>query len=445
MQTGTGWSGIRLIRPLLCTLGFGLLAVTAWRLYRGVDQGTLGLVDLWRAKLLWIGIAFTALGLLPKQRFAPIEANLASFVRPKIVAFIAMALVGLFATRAALIVVYDEEDDFGTPRVAGFNSAIVRLGPLVSFRNFLEQKDKIDVLIFGTSVVWVLGDEKFLGDRGLSAFNARGITYGNPNVIYEFLEKYLDKLPRLKYVVVGLHDNEALDARMPYADAIPIPNENEAASLIRTQRIKRLLFADSTTFSYAKLAIRKNALGDKRISFAKNGTATITKVMTEPEFRDEEAKAAAARRAGYPHNLNIDDGKLAYLEKIAGLLAGRGIGLFVLVSPYHQLYLEQIGYQRIAELVSRAFRWHRPLDTFALCNALTRDRRNYVDPFHPNDNLSERMWAALFSGRTAVDNDGEPFYRRLATEADLRSYLALVKTSCFDRPDAVRTSRSQGN
>ena len=88
----TAWSATRFIRPLLCTLGIGLVAVTAWRLHRGIDQGTLALGDLWRAKLLWIGIAFVVLGLFPKQRFAPIEANLAAFARPKIVAFVAMGL-----------------------------------------------------------------------------------------------------------------------------------------------------------------------------------------------------------------------------------------------------------------------------------------------------------------------------------------------------------------
>jgi hypothetical protein len=432
--------GERLVRPLLGLAGVALLVVTAWRMRHGLDAGTLVLGDLWRAKLLWIGVGLCALSALPEQRFAPIKANLIAFLNRKVVVFMAIAMTGLFVTRDALMLLYDEQGDFGTPRIAGLNSTVVRLGPLTSFRNFLARKDSIDVMIFGTSVVWVLGDEKALADRHLAAFNARGITYGNPNVVYEFLTRYLREMPRLKYVVVGLHDNEALDARLPYADAIEIPDERDVPTMMRKRIRERLAFPDSTSFGYVRRAIQKNALGDDRILFESNGSAVINKVMTQPELHREQLQAEAAKRAGYPQRFNIDDAKLESLAKIRQLLAPRGIELVVMVSPYHQVYYDQIGYERVRRLIAGGFKWGRPLHSFAFCNVLTRDRTNYVDPHHPSDKLSEQIWQAVFGTDTAIDVDGAPFYRRIGTEAELDRALALVKSSCFEAAPGVEAA-----
>jgi hypothetical protein len=206
--------------------------------------------------------------------------------------------------------------------------------------------------------------------------------------------------------------------------------------MMRARIRDRLLFPNSTSFGYVRLAIRKNALGDDRILFSQNGSAVIRKVMTESELRREERQADAARRAGYPHQFRIDDAKLAELPKIRRLLAAKGVGLIVMVSPYHQVYLAQMGYERVERLIAGGFKWGKPLHDFAFCNALTRDRTNYVDADHHNDRLSDRMWEAVFGNDKAIDVDGLPFYRRISTDAELDQALALVKSSCFDAPQS---------
>ncbi len=282
----------------------------------------------------------------------------------------------------------------------------------------LDNKDRFDSFIFGSSRVGALHGEKIEGYR---AYNMT-YSFGIPQEHLENLRTFLKAGVKIRMVLINVDEVCcAIDGKEHFADPMhrPYPVDGDFLSFY-SMYMKPEIVLQSLPI------IMKSSYDDEedwRKNFYENGWWIGYEMDTGFRFVESEPAPDGLQYYFYPAALEA-------LREIKSLCSENNIELIIFSSPLftHQLRLSaRAGYLTFLEELAEVSSYYN----FSCINPITRDDSNYLDPSHYKAQIGDMILERIFSEDKAVHK--VDLFGEYVTKENVGQFMTALKAQ-LDQP-----------